>query len=136
MAHLKTCPDCGAKLVPDPKEFLAFRESAGMTQRDVAAALKVKASHIAYLENGRRNPSGDFIIRWRKFVKSKQGAIKKHAASELKRIERAEADERKRLEKIQKIAVGKKAKKKPASKKNAASKKSKSLKAVDLEQAA
>lgn len=33
------------------------REGARMTQRDLAAAIGVKASHIAYIENGHRRPS-------------------------------------------------------------------------------
>ena len=34
-----------------------------MTQREVAAKLGVKASHIAYLENGRRYPSPMLLAR-------------------------------------------------------------------------
>jgi transcriptional regulator with XRE-family HTH domain len=33
-----------------------------MTQRDLAAAIGVKASHIAYIENSRRRPSIPLII--------------------------------------------------------------------------
>jgi transcriptional regulator with XRE-family HTH domain len=33
------------------------RDGARMTQRELAAAIGVKASHIAYIENGRRRPS-------------------------------------------------------------------------------
>jgi|YelNatPaOPRAMG01_1025707.scaffolds.fasta_scaffold12008_3 transcriptional regulator with XRE-family HTH domain len=33
------------------------REAMGLTQRELAAKLGVKASHVAYLENGRRRPS-------------------------------------------------------------------------------
>src|ERR1700730_9755824 len=33
------------------------RNSMRMTQRDLAARVGVKASHIAYIENGQRNPS-------------------------------------------------------------------------------
>jgi transcriptional regulator with XRE-family HTH domain len=33
-----------------------------MTQRDLAAAIGVKASHIAYIENGHRRPSIPLII--------------------------------------------------------------------------
>jgi transcriptional regulator with XRE-family HTH domain len=39
------------------------RDGARMTQRDLAAALGVKASHIAYIENGRRRPSISLINR-------------------------------------------------------------------------
>ena len=39
------------------------RDGARMTQRDLAAAIGVKASHIAYIENGRRRPSIPLINR-------------------------------------------------------------------------
>src|SRR5271169_4115920 len=39
------------------------RDEARMTQRDLAAAVGIKASHVAYLENGRRNPSIPLINR-------------------------------------------------------------------------
>jgi len=39
------------------------RDGARMTQRDLAAAIDVKASHIAYIENGRRRPSISLINR-------------------------------------------------------------------------
>jgi transcriptional regulator with XRE-family HTH domain len=39
------------------------RDEARMTQRDLAAAIGVKASHIAYIENGHRNPSISLIKR-------------------------------------------------------------------------
>ncbi len=39
------------------------RHSARMTQRELAAAVGVKASHIAYIENGRRRPSIPLINR-------------------------------------------------------------------------
>ena len=39
------------------------RDGARMTQRDLAAAIRVKASHIAYIENGRRRPSISLINR-------------------------------------------------------------------------
>ena len=35
----------------------ARREAMALTQRELAARLGVKASHVAYLENGRRRPS-------------------------------------------------------------------------------
>jgi transcriptional regulator with XRE-family HTH domain len=38
------------------------RDGARMTQRDLAAAIGVKASHIAYIENSRRRPSIPLII--------------------------------------------------------------------------
>jgi transcriptional regulator with XRE-family HTH domain len=39
------------------------RDGARMTQRDLAAAIGVKASHIAYIENSRRRPSIALINR-------------------------------------------------------------------------
>ena len=39
------------------------RDEARMTQRDLAAANGVKASHIAYIESGRRRPSISLINR-------------------------------------------------------------------------
>lgn len=39
------------------------RESMGLTQRELAAKLGVKASHVAYLENGRRRPSLSLLGR-------------------------------------------------------------------------
>src|ERR1035441_5643219 len=39
------------------------RDGARMTQRDLAAAIGVKSSHIAYIENGYRKPSISLINR-------------------------------------------------------------------------
>jgi len=39
------------------------REALGLTQRELARKLGVKASHIAYLENGRRRPSLSLLSR-------------------------------------------------------------------------
>jgi len=39
------------------------RETMGLTQRELAAKLGVKASHVAYLENGRRRPSLSLLRR-------------------------------------------------------------------------
>jgi transcriptional regulator with XRE-family HTH domain len=39
------------------------RDGARMTQRELAAAIGVKASHIAYIENGHRKPSISLINR-------------------------------------------------------------------------
>ena len=52
------CPNCGARIVPTPKEFKQWRKAAGLTQRKLAALLKITASHVNYLENGKRSPSG------------------------------------------------------------------------------
>jgi len=39
------------------------REILGLTQRELALKLEVKASHVAYLENGRRRPSLSLLSR-------------------------------------------------------------------------
>jgi transcriptional regulator with XRE-family HTH domain len=39
------------------------RQLLGLTQRELAAKLGVKASHVAYLENGRRRPSLSLLRR-------------------------------------------------------------------------
>jgi transcriptional regulator with XRE-family HTH domain len=41
----------------------ARRELLRLTQRELAAKLGVKASHVAYLENGRRRPSLSLLRR-------------------------------------------------------------------------
>jgi transcriptional regulator with XRE-family HTH domain len=51
-----------SKLGPVVKEA---REGARMSQRELAAAIGVKASHIAYIENGRRKPSISLLTRLR-----------------------------------------------------------------------
>jgi DNA-binding CsgD family transcriptional regulator len=61
------CPICKARIVPTPKEFKQWREAAGLTQRKIAALLKITAAHVAYLEHGQRSPSGALIARYWKF---------------------------------------------------------------------
>src|SRR5207302_6186817 len=39
------------------------REELGLTQRELAAQLGVKASHVAYIENNHRNPSLSLLRR-------------------------------------------------------------------------
>jgi transcriptional regulator with XRE-family HTH domain len=77
MKHLVKCPNCGVRLVPRPDEFRELRRFAQLTQRQMADYLGVKSSHVAYLENGRRSPSGDLILRYRK-VERKLLAKKPH----------------------------------------------------------
>lgn len=50
--------------LPNPSERRRIRESAGLTAREVAAA--VGASHQAILmwEQGQRSPRGDFLVRY------------------------------------------------------------------------
>jgi DNA-binding CsgD family transcriptional regulator len=64
---LTHCPNCGARIVPTPKEFKQWRKAAGLTQRKLAALLKITASHVNYLENGKRSPSAALVARYWKF---------------------------------------------------------------------
>jgi len=63
------CPNCGARIVPTPRELKQWRLAAKLSQRKIGAILKVSASHVAYLENGKRSPSGSLIERYRKFIR-------------------------------------------------------------------
>jgi transcriptional regulator with XRE-family HTH domain len=54
--------------IPDGQKTLGTvvkeaRDGTRKTQRDLAAAIGVKASHIAYIENGRRRPSISLVNR-------------------------------------------------------------------------
>ena len=69
MRQLQKCPNCGARLVPRPKEIRDLRLFARLSQREMADYLGVKSSHVAYLENGRRSPSRDLILRYRQIEK-------------------------------------------------------------------
>ena len=65
---LTRCPYCGARIIPTPKELKRWRLAAHLSQRKIGAILKISASHVAYLENGKRSPSGSLIERYRKFI--------------------------------------------------------------------
>jgi transcriptional regulator with XRE-family HTH domain len=39
------------------------RERKGLTQRDVASRVNIKASHVAYIENDKRRPSMELLLR-------------------------------------------------------------------------
>jgi transcriptional regulator with XRE-family HTH domain len=43
-----------------------LRTVAGLSLREMAKLLKVESSHVAYLENDLRKPSGGLILRYRK----------------------------------------------------------------------
>ncbi len=58
---------CGARIVPTPRELKQWRKAAGLTQRKIAALLKITAAHVNYLENGNRSPGGALISRYWKF---------------------------------------------------------------------
>ena len=75
----KECPWCHKPLTLAPSEYLAIREALGMSQREIAVKLGVKASHIAYLENGRRFPSPMLLAKIIKLSESAKGKKKKTA---------------------------------------------------------
>ena len=72
MNQLETCPHCGMRLVPSPAEIRELRTAAGLSQDELAERLGVRGTYISYLEKGRRNPSGDFVLRYRKIERALQ----------------------------------------------------------------
>ncbi len=88
MNHLLECPNCRTRLVPHPEEMRSLRRFAGLTQREMAEHLGVKASHIAYLENGRRFPSGALILRYRKVERELLSEVKRKLKSESREVRR------------------------------------------------
>ena len=84
MRQLEFCPDCGARLIPTPQQMKQLRTLARLPQREMAKLLGVKASHVAYLEKHRRNPSGTLILRYRKVEKRLLAKIKIDSAVRLK----------------------------------------------------
>jgi transcriptional regulator with XRE-family HTH domain len=83
--QLKNCPSCGVRLIPTPAEFRTVRELGGLTQREMGKLLDVQAPHVAYLENNRRVPSGELILRFR-------AVQKKLIAAASKKIKQMEAN--------------------------------------------
>jgi len=65
---LTHCPHCGERIAPTPKEIRLWRQAVGLTQRQIAARLKISAAHVAYLEHGKRSPSASLIERYWKIV--------------------------------------------------------------------
>lgn len=51
---------------------------ADLTQRELAARLKISAAHIAYLENGRRSPSATVLTRFWKLRDRLKGRRGQH----------------------------------------------------------
>jgi transcriptional regulator with XRE-family HTH domain len=51
------------------------RQAFGYSQRELARLVAVKASHIAYLENGRRLPSLALLIRLAKVLNVRPGKL-------------------------------------------------------------
>jgi len=76
----KLCPWCHKPLTLAPAEYLAIRQGLGMTQREIATKLGVKASHIAYLENGRRYPSPMLLAKIIKLAATAKGRKRKSPA--------------------------------------------------------
>lgn len=62
------CPNCGARIVPTPKELRRRRLDAGLTQRQMGQRLKISAAFVAYLESGKRSPGATVIARYWRFV--------------------------------------------------------------------
>ncbi len=54
--------------MPTPRELKQWRKAAGLTQRKIAALLKITAAHVTYLERGKRSPSTALIARYWKFA--------------------------------------------------------------------
>jgi transcriptional regulator with XRE-family HTH domain len=81
--QLKNCPSCGASLIPASAEFKTVRELGGLTQREMGELLGVKGSHVAYLENNLRVPSGGLILRFRAVQKKLIAA----ASNKIKQME-------------------------------------------------
>ena len=61
------CPHCGERIVPTPRELKQWRKAADLSQRKIAALLKISVAHVAYLENGKRSPSAALVARYWKF---------------------------------------------------------------------
>src|SRR5258707_5191519 len=57
------CPNCGARIVPTPKELREWRRAADLTQRRMGKLLGISAAYVAYLESGKRSPSASVIAR-------------------------------------------------------------------------
>ena len=85
--QLGFCPACGARLVPTPEEMKRLRTLSGLSQREMAKLLGVKASHIAYLETAKRFPSGPLILRYRKLEKRLLAKIKADSVARAKFVE-------------------------------------------------
>jgi len=67
-AAMTHCPNCGARIVPTPKELRQWRQAADLTQRQMARRLKISSAYISYLERGARSPSAALIARYWKFM--------------------------------------------------------------------
>jgi len=59
---LTHCPNCGARIVPTPRELKQWRKAANLSQRKIGALLKISAAHVAYLENGKQSPSAFAVL--------------------------------------------------------------------------
>lgn len=72
---LRHCPNCGARLIPTPKEFQQWRESADLSQHEMAARLKISRAQISHLENGRRLPSAALLESYQTFIQTEKGKV-------------------------------------------------------------
>ena len=71
------------RLTPTPKELKQWRLEAGLTQHKLAEHLKITASHIAFLENGKRSPGAYLINRYWQFIPSERkerASARQHAS--------------------------------------------------------
>jgi len=59
------------------------REAFGYSKRDLAAKVGIKASHVAYLENGRRNPSLALLIRLARVLRVRPAKLALQAIPQL-----------------------------------------------------
>jgi hypothetical protein len=67
-ARIAVSDECGARIVPTPKELKQWRLDARFSRREMGRRLKIAASYVAYLENGKRSPSATVIRRYWKFI--------------------------------------------------------------------
>ena len=59
--------------MPTPEEFQRLRESADLSQLEMAARLKISRAQISHLENGRRLPSAALLESYQTFIQAEKG---------------------------------------------------------------
>lgn len=96
MSQLTHCPSCGDKIMPDAADFKETRTAAGLTQRDMAKLLGVKASHVAYLESGHRHPSGELILKFNAVRDKLAARTERKAVRTLKQVHKRMQQQNKR----------------------------------------
>jgi DNA-binding transcriptional regulator YiaG len=65
--------------LPDPEEQLRLRNSAGLSQRDLARLMGVTRVSVSYWERGRNEPSGENRARYVTVMDELQKAERKSA---------------------------------------------------------